>query len=209
VIRRAIRIAFRIGLLAAVAFVLLKLLQSRRATPALTGRSQWTPPSHDGGRRTTREPLARPRMRQGVGLEGDGRDGEASPAAPAPPPPSEATVAVEAEPTGLAPADSPNGDSGQGSAGPRSQAAAAAAPARGPARKAAKKAGARAAKSAGGRVWVEPRGSVCPPTHPIKAKLKSGIFHLPGMVAYERTNPDRCYKDPKAAESDGLRQAKR
>jgi len=25
-----------------------------------------------------------------------------------------------------------------------------------------------------------------------------------GNFAYDRTNPDRCYKDPKAAEKDGL-----
>jgi hypothetical protein len=43
----------------------------------------------------------------------------------------------------------------------------------------------------------------------VKAKLASKIFHLPGMANYERTNPDRCYLDPGAAEADGLRPAKR
>ena len=59
------------------------------------------------------------------------------------------------------------------------------------------------------RVWVEPTGSVCPTSHPVKAKLASKIFHLPGMANYERTNPDRCYVDAGAAERDGLRPAKR
>ncbi|MFP5318450.1 MAG: hypothetical protein ACLGI2_09150 [Acidimicrobiia bacterium] len=59
------------------------------------------------------------------------------------------------------------------------------------------------------RIWVEPQGAVCPSSHPVKAKLSSSIFHLPGMTAYERTTPDRCYKDAASAESDGLRQAKR
>ncbi len=59
------------------------------------------------------------------------------------------------------------------------------------------------------QAWVEPTGGVCPTTHPVKAKLRSKIFHLPGMLAYERTNPDRCYADPEAAEADGLRPAKR
>ena len=59
------------------------------------------------------------------------------------------------------------------------------------------------------RLWVEPSGSVCPTTHPVKAKLASKIFHLPGMLNYERTNPDRCYRDEQAAEGDGLRAAKR
>jgi hypothetical protein len=57
--------------------------------------------------------------------------------------------------------------------------------------------------------WVEPSDGVCPTSHPVKAKLSSKIFHLPGMLNYERTNPDRCYRDGDAAEGDGLRPAKR
>ena len=49
----------------------------------------------------------------------------------------------------------------------------------------------------------------CPITYPVKGKLASGIYHLPGSGHYERTRPDRCYKDPAAAEADGLRAAKR
>jgi micrococcal nuclease len=59
------------------------------------------------------------------------------------------------------------------------------------------------------KVWVAPTGGVCPTTHPVKAKLASKIFHLPGMANYERTNPDRCYADASSAEADGLRPAKR
>jgi hypothetical protein len=59
------------------------------------------------------------------------------------------------------------------------------------------------------RVWIEPRGNVCPTTHPVKAKMTSKIFHLPGMANYDRTNPDRCYVDAAAAEADGLRLSKR
>ena len=57
--------------------------------------------------------------------------------------------------------------------------------------------------------WVEPIGGECPPTHVVKGKLTSGIYHLPGMTAYARTKPDRCYIDAAAAEADGLRAAKR
>jgi len=57
--------------------------------------------------------------------------------------------------------------------------------------------------------WVEPTGGACPTTHPVKAKLASKIFHLPGMANYERTKPDRCYVDAAGAEADGLRPAKR
>ena len=32
--------------------------------------------------------------------------------------------------------------------------------------------------------WVEPDGAVCPTSHPIKAKMSSKIFHLPGMAFY-------------------------
>jgi hypothetical protein len=57
--------------------------------------------------------------------------------------------------------------------------------------------------------WVEPKADgTCPPTHPIKAKMASGIFHAPGGANYARTKPDRCYVDAAAATADGLRPAK-
>jgi hypothetical protein len=59
------------------------------------------------------------------------------------------------------------------------------------------------------QAWVEPIDGSCPGTHPVKAKLASKIFHLPGMANYERTTPDRCYLDAAHAEADGLRAAKR
>jgi hypothetical protein len=57
--------------------------------------------------------------------------------------------------------------------------------------------------------WVEPSGTTCPGSHPIKAKMSSRIFHLPGMFAYERTRPDRCYPDEQSAVSDGFTRSKR
>jgi len=71
-----------------------------------------------------------------------------------------------------------------------------------PAKKAAKKAAKLPA-------WVVAEGSVCPPTHPVKAKLASRLFHLPGMFAYDRTKPDRCYLDASTAVEDGFTSAKR
>ena len=57
--------------------------------------------------------------------------------------------------------------------------------------------------------WIEPAPSgACPAHHPVKAKLASGIFHVPGGANYARTQPDRCYVSAEAAESDGLRQSK-
>lgn len=56
---------------------------------------------------------------------------------------------------------------------------------------------------------LEPLDGTCPASHPVKGKLTSGIYHLPGGLNYERTRADRCYVDAAAAESDGLRPAKR
>jgi hypothetical protein len=57
--------------------------------------------------------------------------------------------------------------------------------------------------------WVDPDGTTCPTSHPLKAKLSSGIYHAPGGLNYDRTRPDRCYADDAAAEADGLRASKR
>lgn len=60
-----------------------------------------------------------------------------------------------------------------------------------------------------GERWVFPVDGECPESHPIKAKLRSGLYHLPGMMAYDRAKPDRCYATEVDAEADGLRRAKR
>jgi hypothetical protein len=57
--------------------------------------------------------------------------------------------------------------------------------------------------------WCDPVDGNCPISHPVKAKLGSGIFHVPGGQNYDRTNPDRCYLDAAAATRDGLRASKR
>jgi hypothetical protein len=56
--------------------------------------------------------------------------------------------------------------------------------------------------------WVDPVDGDCPSSHPVKAKLTSGIYHVPGGMNYARTHPDRCYVDADAAERDGLRPSK-
>jgi hypothetical protein len=60
-----------------------------------------------------------------------------------------------------------------------------------------------------GDAWVEPIDGACPASHPVKAKLSSGIFHVPGGQNYDRTHADRCYLNAAAAEADGLRQSQR
>lgn len=64
-------------------------------------------------------------------------------------------------------------------------------------------------ESAAPAAWVDPVDGSCPMSHPVKAKLASGIFHVPGGQMHERTVPDRCYVDAAAAEADGLRASKR
>ena len=66
-----------------------------------------------------------------------------------------------------------------------------------------------ASAPADSKAWVEPNGHSCPASHPVKAKMSSKIFHVPGGANYERTNPDRCYRDEAAAVADGLRKAAR
>jgi hypothetical protein len=62
---------------------------------------------------------------------------------------------------------------------------------------------------ADGSGWIAPVGDACPASHPVKAKLASGIYHPPGGLLYERTITDRCYVDSASAEADGLRASKR
>ena len=66
----------------------------------------------------------------------------------------------------------------------------------------------RAAEPVERAVWLEPVDGACPLSHPVKAKLAGGIYHVPGGSSYDRTHPDRCYRDAAAAQADGLRAAK-
>ncbi len=67
--------------------------------------------------------------------------------------------------------------------------------------------GAAADGPAGDWVNPDPQGD-CPLSHPIKAKVRSGIYHLPDGASYERTNADRCYSSSGDAETDGYRASK-
>lgn len=48
----------------------------------------------------------------------------------------------------------------------------------------------------------------CPAEFPIKGNGRSGIYHLPGAFAYERTVPSICFRTPEAAERAGFRAAR-
>ena len=174
-VRKMLRIGVRTGLLLAILFAVLKLVQSRREAVD----DGWAPAEPDNW----------PPVQDAVEVE----------------PPAPITTREAAPPA--APVKK---------APPVKKAAAKKAPAKkAPGTKKAP-AGKKAAPTTvtapqvGGRiVWVEPTGRICPPSHPIKAKLSSRIFHLPGMAAYNRTAPDRCYVDEPSAVADGFTRAQR
>ena len=182
-VRRSFRIGLRIGLLAGLLAAAVKLVQSRRSSVEVAAPTPTSVPS-----------LRKPEV--------------AAPTEPAPadlPLPAEAGPVLESvpepapapEPEPPTPLPEPPGPEPVAEEPPAAPAKAA------PVKKAAKK------KAAPARAWIEPVGDTCPGSHPVKGKLSSGIFHPPGMLAYNRTKPDRCYKDEQAAEGDGLRKAKR
>ena len=188
------------GVLGGVGFALAKLVQGRRnGQPRLPSGEEPAVPKR------SETPLIDPKMLHNVNLK----------------PPSEALADVGAPPgprligaqapSGARPSVSaPQPDARRAPAAepPTAESPAPAAPVQAKAPAAATAAPAPAA-AAGPKLWVDPDGAICPSTHPVKAKLASGIFHLPGMTAYDRTTPDRCYPDAAAAEADGLRKAKR
>ncbi len=208
-IRRSFRIGLTLGLLGGLAFALVKMFGGRSEHQA-----DHSPVPTEPWPRLVPDPVAPPVV------------------APAPPPAQPAPVApvvtapapaVEAPTPAPAPAPPPAPEpvpdvekvAAATPAAPK-KAAKKAAPKKSATKKAAKKAASTApaakksaTKKGATKLWVTPTDDVCPTSHPVKAKLTSKIFHLPGMLNYERTKPDRCYRDGPAAESDGLRPAKR
>ncbi len=51
-------------------------------------------------------------------------------------------------------------------------------------------------------------GHEAPAGYPIKGNIRSGIYHVPGGFAYDRTVADRFFRTPEAAEAAGLRHSK-
>lgn len=198
----------KIGLLTGLAFAVFKIVQARRPSPALPeGPDPWAR-RHEAPRPA--EPELAPSVTPVPTPAGDGDrapggdvDG-AGRLAPPPIPSAGAASATEAKAT-KARATKPRATRAKATKAKATKARSTSPSKGAPSRAtAAKKAGAGA-----GTAWVAPDGSVCPSTHPVKAKLTSRIFHLPGMAAYERTSPDRCYRDEASAAADGLRKSKR
>jgi len=58
--------------------------------------------------------------------------------------------------------------------------------------------------------WVVPNGTAeVLVSHPVKVKLSSRVYRVPGMPMYDRTVADRCYATVEAAEADGFNRAAR
>lgn len=189
-IRRSFRIGLTLGLLGGLAFALAKMFGARsehQADHAPATPEPWP---------RLRPDTARPSPPAVVMVPEVPEPSER----PAPPP--GIAAAPIAEPL---PAQAP-AEPAPVAKPPAAKTAAPQAPA---AKKAAPKKAAAVKKKPLVAAWVTPTGDVCPTTHPVKAKLASKIFHLPGMLNYARTNPDRCYRDAQAAEADDLRPAKR
>lgn len=204
-VRRSFRIGLRVGLLLGLAAAAVKMIQSRRGHQEGPAPEPWTPVAPEP---TSESAPAKPRM----------ADAPAPPIDPRPAAgtgPSSAATVSGADDRPLdevgEPIDSPSPEAvveeATPSPGKVTKNAAAS--------KTSKKSGGTAkkkapsAKASAGHAWVEPSDDTCPPSHPLKAKLSSKIFHRPGGLNYDRTNPDRCYADEASAEADGLRASKR
>jgi hypothetical protein len=58
--------------------------------------------------------------------------------------------------------------------------------------------------------WIDGDGSTtAPEAYPVKVNERSGIYHLAGDLAYDRTVSTRNYRTAEAAEADGFRHALR
>ena len=58
--------------------------------------------------------------------------------------------------------------------------------------------------------WVVPNGTAeVLQTHPVKVKLASRVYRVPGMPMYDRTVADVCYATVDEAEADGFNRAAR
>jgi hypothetical protein len=232
-VRRLLRWPVRFALLAGAAAGLRRLLATRRSGELRPSNEPWTPlttpPAADPG--SPASPLTAsdatagetpgPEERTGVGAavgtlarpEPDLADAAAAegPIEDAAVPAGTETARVVGEPPPERPAV-PEGPA-SGEEGPASASGPAPGDGPGPATAAT----APGTATTGGTVtatateaaWVQPVDATCPTSHPVKANESSGIYHLPGGLSYDRVVPERCYRTPAEAESDGFRAAKR
>lgn len=204
-IRRSFRRGLALGLLGGAVMTALRLVQSRRegVVPAAPGPAEWPPiPQTTPAAPERRAPGTE--VRTGTDAVEHFADASRQVERPlsdweptAPLPGAEETTPLT--PPAVADAPAP--------AGKTKKATARKAPARkAPARKAP---AAKVPPPPPLAPWVEPVAGEVPATHPVKAKLASNLYHVPGGFNYARTRPDRCYLDVASAEADGFRPSKR
>lgn len=208
-VRRSFRIGLRLGLLFGVVVALVKTVQSRRTAAAVPPPAPWEPivdtprqaPTKTPEPERQAEPVPVPEVPVPTTETEPLVDEVGEPIMEPAPPEPDVTAEVDHDPALDIVPEPPTEVTA-----PVKKVAAKKLPA---AKKAAKKATRVAKKAAPAAAFVDPDGGVCPTSHPVKAKLASRLFHLPGMFAYDRTRPDRCYRDAEAAVADGFTQAKR
>ncbi len=198
VVRRSFRMGLWLGLLAGILFAVMKMVQTRREDQEWAPESaEWPPvetaPSSSPDALTPMPPLDDELPSP---LVEDLEPVEEVPEPVAPPTVTKEPVVRRAAPVEKAPAEK---------APAKKAAAKKATKARAKKAKAAKK----ARKAVPTLAWVDADDGVCPPSHPVKAKLSSRLFHLPGMAFYNRTNAERCYVDEESAVRDGFTKSKR
>ncbi len=220
-VRLVVRLTVRLGLLVGLGLVVVKLLQGRRASQVVGGSASSVTSarrSDTSPRPVGETPLVRPHMFEGVSLKrgeplaGDGgQDGRARAGGSVAESSSAMPEAEEEAPPAALPKKAAVKKAVTKKAVTKKAAVKKAARKLAGKKAVTKKALKKASVDAGAsvKVWVDPNGDICPTTHPVKGKMSSRIYHLPGMTAYERTSPDRCYRDEAAAEAEGLRRAKR
>lgn len=198
-IRRTFRAGLLLGVVAGAAGALKKAMDNRKPAPAGGGDAAWPP--MPGAETVTVPDAPAPEQSDVVPGAGSGtevHDGDRA---------EEHFADTDRQPEVPVPDWTPEEPAGAAPAAPAKKAAR---PARKEPVKAAAKASKAAKPAAAPTPWVDPEGDgTCPGSHPVKAKLSSKIFHLPGGFNYPRTRPDRCYIDAAAAEADGLRPSKR
>lgn len=184
---RLLRRVVRLGLLAGLGVGIVKAVKGRKAPDPWA--DSWVSTGTPGATRPSPAPVA--------------------PVAPKPATPAD-TPAAPAEATGDDAQESDQASteaaSAEGAAAKPSTARATKQTRKGPARKSPT---GKAEDPPGERMWVAAKDGVCPPSHPVKAKLSSKIFHTPESRNYSRCNADRCYPDEASAQADGLRPPQR
>jgi len=196
-----LRRVVRLGLLAGLGVGILKVVRGRKAADPWA--DSWVSTGPPGGTRPSPAPVAAAPKPPAPATTATAAP--PPPASPKPPAPAEAAK-TRAGNSEAGKSEAGKSDASESEAGKPVPSRAAKQTRKGPARKSPT---GKAEGPPGERLWVPANEGVCPPTHPVKAKLSSKIFHTPTGRNYKSTKADRCYPDEASAQADGLRPAQR